>query len=296
MTDDGDPTLIPDQRREKLMRLLRRDNVLSMAQLTEMLGVSHMTVRRDIAMLEREGRAYSVPGGVRDASPRRDEPSFAAKVVADPSQKAAIALLAEKLLRNDMTIYLDAGTTTGALVPAIRERRGMTVITNDFVILDQLTGSSHVETIHTGGRLDNTNRSAVGRLAAETLHRLNTDLAFMSTNSWDLSRGVTTPSESKVEVKLAALAGASQSVLMVASTKYGTFGMYDVAPLSRYDRIITDDGLPSSAASGIRNLGVVLDVAKTRRGAAEDPFDAYRTAAQQPPKQFLNRKDDDVSA
>jgi DeoR/GlpR family transcriptional regulator of sugar metabolism len=267
MTDD-DSNLIPDQRREKLMRLLRRDPVLSVAQLTELLGVSHMTVRRDIAMLEREGRAYSVPGGVRHASPMRDEPSFADKAVADRGEKAAIARLAEVLLHDDMTIYLDAGTTTGALVPAIRERTGMTVITNDFVILDQLTGSTHVETIHTGGRLDNTNRSAVGRLAAETLRRVNTDLAFMSTNSWDLTRGVTTPSEAKVDVKLAALEGASQAVLLVTSTKFGTFGMYDVAPLSRYDRIITDDGLPAASAHGIRDLGVILDIAHTDRASA----------------------------
>jgi DeoR/GlpR family transcriptional regulator of sugar metabolism len=292
----GDPNLIPDQRREKLMRVLRRDNVLSVAQLTELLGVSHMTVRRDIAMLEREGRAYSVPGGVRHASAMRDEPSFAAKAVADRGEKVAIAHLAEGLLHDDMTIYLDAGTTTGALIPAIREHKRMTVITNDFVIVDQLTGSTHVETIHTGGRLDNTNRSSVGRLAAETLRRLNTDLAFMSTNSWDLTRGVTTPSEAKVELKLAALEGASESVLMVTSTKFGTFGMYDVAPLSRYDRIITDDGLAAASTRGIRDLGVVLEVARTESGqtapgdVAADHLETTTTTTTR------IRKDDDVSA
>lgn len=299
---EGDPNLIPDQRREKLMRLLRRDNVLSVTQLTEMLGVSHMTVRRDISMLEQEGRAYSVPGGVRHASAMREEPSFAAKAVAELDEKLAIARLAEALLHDDMTIYLDAGTTTGALVPAIREHRGMTVITNDFVILDQLTGSTQVETIHTGGRLDHTNRSSVGRLAAETLRRLNTDLAFMSTNSWDLTRGVTTPSEAKVEVKLAALAGASEAVLMVTSSKFGTFGMYDVAPLSRYDRIVTDDGLPPAAARGIRDQGVVLDVARASRRSST-PADASASIADVPhdssplPSPTRNpRKDNDVSA
>jgi len=258
---EKDTNLIPDQRREKLMRLLRREPVLSVAQLTELLGVSHMTVRRDIAVLEREGRAYSVAGGVRHASPMREEPTFATKAVTDRAEKTAIAKVAEALLQDDMTVYLDAGTTTGALVPAIRERSGMTVITNDYVIADHLTGSTNVEVIHTGGRLDHTNRSAVGRLAALTLRQLNTDIAFISTSSWDLSRGVTTPTEAKIEVKLAALDGASESVLLATSAKFGTFGIYDVVPLSRFDRVITDDGLQAAAADGIRDLGVALDLA-----------------------------------
>ncbi|MFP3571435.1 DeoR family transcriptional regulator, partial [Paraburkholderia sp. SIMBA_030] len=64
---DETPTapLIPDQRREAMLRLLRRDKVLSLHQLMESLGCSHMTVRRDIALLEREGLVHSVPGGVR---------------------------------------------------------------------------------------------------------------------------------------------------------------------------------------------------------------------------------------
>ncbi|WP_433297561.1 DeoR/GlpR family DNA-binding transcription regulator [Pseudonocardia sp. CA-142604] len=258
---EKDTNLIPDQRREKLMRLLRRDTVLSVAQLTELLGVSHMTVRRDIVVLEREGRAYSVPGGVRHASSMREEPTFATKAGTERLEKVAIAQRAESLLHDDMTIYLDAGTTTGALTPAIRERRGITVITNDCVIVDDLTGSTNVDVIHVGGRLDHTNRSTVGRLAAQTLRQLNSDLAFISTSSWDLSRGVTTPAEAKVEVKLAALDGASESVLLATSTKFGTFGMYDVVPLRRFDRIITDDRLQAAAADGIRDLGVELDLA-----------------------------------
>lgn len=265
---EKDTNLIPDQRREKLMRMLRREPVLSVAQLTEMLGVSHMTVRRDIAVLEREGRAYSVPGGVRHASSMREEPAFATKAVTDRAEKAAIAHLANSLLDDGMAVYLDAGTTTGALVPAIRERSGITVVTNDYVIVEGLTGAMNVDVIHTGGRLDHTNRSAVGRLAARTLRQLNTDLAFISTSSWDLSRGVTTPSEAKVEVKLAAMEGASESVLLATSRKFGTFGMYDVAPLRRFDRIITDDGLQEAAADGVRDLGVELDLAHAE--AAED--------------------------
>ncbi len=271
--------LIPDQRREKLMRLLHRNRVLSVAQLTELLGVSHMTVRRDIAVLEREGRAYSVPGGVRVASALHTEPAFQTKTISDVAEKAAIARVAERMLHDDMVIYLDAGTTTGALIPAIRARSGLTVITNDFEIVEELLDATNVETVHTGGRVENRNRSSVGRLAAETLRKLNTDVAFISSSSWDLEHGMTTPSEAKVEVKLAALESTAESVLMATSTKYGLFGTYDIVPLRRFDRIITDSGLPSAAAAGIRDLGVELDLAPLELEAAHDLRGESRSSA-----------------
>jgi len=253
--------LIPDQRREAILRRLHDDPVLSVHQLTQMLGVSHMTVRRDIAHLERQGLAVSVAGGVRLANGLRHEPVFAEKAVADAPEKEAMATAAAALLRDDIIVYLDAGTTTAALLPAITRRTGVTVITNDFAIVDALTPADHVEVLHTGGRLDHGNRSSVGLIAAETIRRLNCDLAVISANTWDLAHGLTSPSSAKVEVKRAAIESASTAVLMATSSKFGLFGMYDVAPLRRFDRIITDSGLGEAAADGIRDLGVTLDIA-----------------------------------
>lgn len=252
--------MIPDQRRELILRQLRRYQVLSVHQLTEMFDCSHMTVRRDIAVLEREGRAYSVPGGVRIASQLSTEPSHQLKAVVELPQKQRMALRAAELLRPAMTVYLDAGTTTLSLVPHIRALERMTVVTNDFPIVQALLDAPDVAVIHTGGLLDHPNRSSVGGLAAATLRQLAIDIAFISTSSWDLQRGVTTPSAPKVEVKRAALDCASQSVLLATSSKYGTFGMYKVAPLDRFDRVVTDEALGEAAADGIRASGIDVDL------------------------------------
>jgi DeoR/GlpR family transcriptional regulator of sugar metabolism len=250
--------LIPDQRRELMLRLLGRQPVLSVAQLTEALGVSHMTVRRDIAALEREGRAFSVPGGVRIASALRNEPSYTDKSVIEQPEKQAMARRAAELLHDDMTLYLDAGTTLLALVPHLLARSGLTVVTNDFTAVELLAGAKHVDVIHVGGRLDHENRSSVGSLAAATLRQVNVDMAFISTSSWDLHKGTTTPSASKVEVKQAALEAANNAVLVAGSSKYGRIAMYKVASLSRFDLVITDDGLSEAAADGIRDNDVEL--------------------------------------
>jgi DeoR/GlpR family transcriptional regulator of sugar metabolism len=257
----GDPdgaTMIPDQRRESMVRQLRRHKVLSVHQLMEMFACSHMTVRRDIAVLEQAGQVYSVPGGVRIASQLNSEPSHQSKALTEQPQKQWIAQRAAQLLRPGMTAYLDAGTTTLTLVPHILALADMTIVTNDFSIVQELADATHVNVIHTGGLLDHANRSGVGGLAAATLRAIAIDVAFISASSWDLRRGVTTPAAPKVEVKRAAMESASQTVLLATSSKYGTFGTYKVATLEQFDLVISDHALASAAAAGIREAGVDL--------------------------------------
>lgn len=259
--DDTSP-MIPEQRREQMLRALRKQQVLSVHQLMEMFDCSHMTIRRDIALLEETGQAYSVTGGVRIASQLHSEPSHQSKAVVELPQKQAMARCAASLLHPDMTVYLDAGTSTLEIVPYISALHGMTVVTNDFGVVAALADAMHVQVIHTGGLLDHPNRSCVGQLAAQTLRRLATDVAFMSTSSWDLKRGTTTPSAPKVEVKQAAMQAASRCVLLATSSKYGTFGTYRIAGLDQFDTIITDAALAPGAAEGIRTLGVELMLAE----------------------------------
>lgn len=81
---------------------------------------------------------------------------------------------------------------------------------------------------------------------------------LLSTSSWDLLRGVTTPSEPKVEVKQAAMECTGSSVLVAGSSKFGTFGKYRVAPLNAFDTIISDSALADAAAEGVRASGTEL--------------------------------------
>lgn len=118
--------MIPEQRREMMPR---QHQVLSVHQLMEMFDCSHMTIRRDIALLVQEGRAYSVTGGGRVASQLHSEPSHQLNAVVELPQKQAMAKLAARLLHADMAIYLDAGTSTLEIVPYIRALSGMTVVT-----------------------------------------------------------------------------------------------------------------------------------------------------------------------
>lgn len=258
--------LIPEQRLKKMLELLALHETLSVRELTNMLCVSHMTVRRDISELERRGLAYGVAGGVRHAQPVGHAPTFDSKQEEDQAEKLAIADYAARWIHDEGTYYLDAGTTTAALLPEIRAHSGLTVVTNDFAIVSHLLADTHINVLHTGGSLDHSNRSSVGPLAEVLLERLSLDVAFISATSWDFRRGVTSTDLSKIGVKRAAMAAASSSVLTAASSKFGKYATYQVAGLDEFDTVVTDDGVPPDSAQRIRESDIDLITCAARTG------------------------------
>lgn len=250
--------LIPEQRHQRVLQLLRRDGVLSTRALTDHLGVSHMTVRRDIATLEASGQVVSVQGGVRLAGTAGQVPpqERRQRAVLELPRKRAIAAAAAELVTDGMVVYLDAGTTCESVVAYLTGRRDLTVVTNDFYAVTALFDVPDIEVIHTGGAVDKESASSSGRLAAATLSAINLDLFFLSTGAWSVSRGVSAPTLDKVDLKRAAIASATTTVLLADSTKYGTASKFQVAPLDQLDLIITDTELPEDTAKRIEELGV----------------------------------------
>ncbi|KAA9156947.1 DeoR/GlpR transcriptional regulator [Amycolatopsis acidicola] len=261
------PPLIPEQRRDLILGQLRRDSVLSYRQLAKLVGVSHMTIRRDVAELERQGKVVATQGGAKIVARVATEPPRTEKAAADVWQKDAMARYAAGLVRESMTIYLDAGTTLQAMRPYLQDFGDLTVVTNDLVIASSYLDHPAIEIITLGGRVEKRNSSTVGRIPALALRELSLDIAFLTSSSWDLRRGVTIPAESKVEPKKAAVAAATTPVLVAASSKYGTFGRYRILGLDDLDLIITDDGLPADDAAEIQaRCGVSVE----RTSAAEE--------------------------
>jgi len=255
--------LIPEQRHQEILRLLRREGVLSIRSLTDYMKVSHMTVRRDITALEDQCQVVSVKGGVRLAEWTSQEPprERQSRAQLELPREQAIAGLAAGFVEDGMVVFLDAGTTCQSVVPHLAGRQNLTVVTNDFYVVSSLFAHPEVETIHTGGVVDPSSASSCGRIAADVVKSINIDLFFLSTGTWNMARGVTTPSMDKVEVKLAALEASSSSFLLADSTKFGTVSRFNVAPLKRLDTIITDDQLPLEMRDDIRDLGVNVHMA-----------------------------------
>lgn len=226
------------------------------------LGVSAITVRRDLAELERAGIASLVSGGARLTSGQRPPEARGARAVLETEEKRAIAAAAAELIEDGMAIYLDAGTTCEAIARNLRGRSGLTVVTSDFSAAMVLTNHPGVRTIHTGGEIDPASGSSAGLFAASTARRINTDLCFLSTGAWDLGRGVSTTSEDKVAVKVAAAESAARCILVASSSKYGLSERYHVAPLAMLEQVITDDRLGGAHRSELEAAGLEITFAR----------------------------------
>ena len=251
--------MIPVERHQQILALVAERGVVSIAELTERLAVSHMTIRRDLQKLEEQGAVIAVSGGVQAAERLAIEPSHQDKEGMFSQQKAAIGALAASLIPANSCIYLDAGTTTLALAKQIGERGDLTVVTNDFVIAAYLLENSQCELIHTGGTVCRENRSCVGEAAAQALRQLFIDLAFISASSWSM-RGLSTPSEDKVAVKKAIVDASRRRILLSDTSKYGKVATYLALPIAVFDAIITDSYLPDAAQTAIQQANITLHI------------------------------------
>ncbi|BDH47312.1 DeoR family transcriptional regulator [Salmonella enterica subsp. enterica serovar Choleraesuis] len=242
--------MIPVERHQRILALLEQRGAISINELTELLGVSHMTIRRDVGKLEEEGLLVSVSGGVRTVSRLASEPSHQVKSTLNSDEKRAIGQLAAEKIPANSCIYLDAGTTTLELAKELLERDDLLIVTNDFEITQLLITSSQCQVIHTGGTLSRENRSSVGESAARTLRHLAIDIAFISASGWD-ARGIFTPDENKVTVKETASRVSAKSILLCDSSKFNQVATYMALPLSRFTTIISDRHLSDAVCANI---------------------------------------------
>ncbi|MCI1833007.1 MAG: DeoR/GlpR family DNA-binding transcription regulator [Bifidobacterium sp.] len=248
--------LIPAQRQQIIADMLRTAGVVTTKSLVERFGVSHMTIRRDIATLEETGKVISTPGGVKLASLNNGQTPPRAREERESLEmprKRAIAMMASELLRDNMVVTIDAGTTCEALAPYLGQHSGILIITNDFYLVQALFQYPKLSVIHTGGMVDSDSRSSSGALATKILEEINADLYFMSSGAWDSETGVTTTSTDKVQFKQTAMLYADSAYLLADSTKYGVRESYNVAQLDELNGILTDDGLADETRQLLSN-------------------------------------------
>ncbi len=253
--------MIPLERQRAILRLLKNRGTISIAALVEALGVSQMTVRRDIHRLEALGRVVSVVGGVSLPARLALDDSHIVKEGLQCAEKAAIAEVAAQQVSVGDVVFLDAGTTTLAIARRLTEYDGLKIITNDVAIATFLSGVSENELYLTGGRMDRENLSTEGQMAAAAIASFNIDIAFISTSSFDL-RGTSVTSEEKLLVKQVVTENSSRTILVSDSTKYGKVATHRAIPFEELNGIISDTGLAPSARQRIKQLGVPLLLAE----------------------------------
>lgn len=231
------------------MTQVSRLGAVKVTDLCTVLGVSDMTIRRDVKELEDRGLVERVHGGVTlPRSTSKEEPGFLAKSTRSLDAKRAIAAAAAELVRPGTCIGLSGGTTTYALAAELVDVAGLTVVTNSLPVADLFNerGREDQTILLTGGRRT-PSMALVGPLAVATLERLHLDAFFLGTHGMHADTGLTCPNLLEAQTNQA-MAAASRRIVVVADhTKWGVTAFAATLRLSDVDIVVTDSGLDHSA-------------------------------------------------
>ncbi|MGH3730781.1 MAG: DeoR/GlpR family DNA-binding transcription regulator [Micromonosporaceae bacterium] len=257
--------MLARQRQSLIVDLVRRDGAAKVSDLVTALGVSDMTVRRDLDVLAEQGLVEKVHGGAALPVMRSvDEPGFDAKSSRALSEKRAIATAAAELVRPGSAIGLTAGTTTWTLAQRLRQVPDLTVLTNSVRVADVLWAPDRTVVL-TGG-IRTPSDALVGPVALNAIRSLHLDQVFMGVHGMDSGAGFTTPNLMEAEVNVALVAAARQLVVVADHSKFGTVGISSFARWEDADVLVTDDGLSSAAQDELTGRVGQLVVAQVDSG------------------------------
>ncbi len=246
--------MLAHQRQVHILTELRRTGAVRVSDLTDLLGVSDMTIRRDLEQLVASGIARKVHGGAVLAGQVAHEPGFAAKSQLEQGAKHAIAAQAAKLIQPGAAIALSAGTTTWAMARLVVNIPGLTVVTNSTTVADAiatLDPGNQISVILTGG-VRTPSAALVGPVADRTIATMHVDQLFLGVHGMDERIGYTTPNLAEAATDRALIGCAREVIVLADSSKWGVVGLADIAPLTAAHTVITDDKLPQDAARILR--------------------------------------------
>ncbi len=246
--------MLAAERQVHILEAVQRRGAVRVNELSRLLNVSDMTIRRDLDILALQGQLDKVHGGATvKRPPCTDEPGFEAKWVRQIEEKEAIAAAAAALVSPGSAIGLSAGTTTWTLAQHLREIRDLTVVTNSMRIADVLhTGAAPGSNLVLTGGIRTPSDALVGPIAVSSLQLLHLDLVFLGVHGMDARAGFTTPNLLEADTDRALVAAGKCLVVVADHTKWGTVGISTIASLEQADVVVSDAQLTPDAQATLR--------------------------------------------
>ncbi|POX52109.1 DeoR/GlpR family DNA-binding transcription regulator [Streptomyces sp. Ru72] len=249
--------MLAERRHQLILRVLRSGGPASVTDLSEQLGVSPATIRRDLVKLEEDGLLTRVHGGavVEDG----DQP-FAEVAEVRVSEKDAIAAHAAEMITDGQSVLLDIGTTAYRLARRLHGRR-LTVITSNLVVYEELADDEGIELVLLGGMVRREYRSLVGFLTEDNLRQLHADWLFLGTSGVRPGGQVMDTTVVEVPVKRAMIKASDRVVLLADSAKFPGTGMAKVCGPEDLDVVVSDAPVNAATRSSLDEAGVEVIVA-----------------------------------
>lgn len=247
-------------RRQKISVMLRDRGSVQVQALSEMFQVTTQTIRKDLLFLERRGVAARSYGGALSAQAAgiTPEAGVEAKRLNRASEKERIGRMAASLVQPGDSIVLDSGTTTAQVARFLPDTDEITVVTNDFGVMQELVQKSKLNIIMLGGALRRKNMAFYGSLTETAMAGLLVDKFFLGVDGFHIEHGVTTHYESEAHLNRMMAKMASQVIAVTDGSKFGRKCLHRIIALTDIDVLVTDRDAPPAMLETAGTVGARL--------------------------------------
>lgn len=249
-----------DIRKKVILDIVRREGSVTLSRLQEQLpDVAEITLRRDLEALDRERQLVRIRGGAKSLESILgiSEDSYANRLVSNVEKKRLIAQKAVGLLRPKISVFLDSGTTAYCLACIVPDEEYI-ITTSGITCAMELSKLPKPRLRMLGGSVNKNSFSVNGDVSVAELTDLNFNIAFLGSTGYIPGRGFVTSVEEDYMLKKTVVENSQQVVMLVDSTKVGKLGTYTIAPLSKVDTVVVDDGFREEDLAAIRAAGVAI--------------------------------------
>ncbi|ECI2704855.1 DeoR family transcriptional regulator, partial [Salmonella enterica] len=252
------------ERRELIIQRLRQQGSVQVSDLSVLFGVSTVTIRNDLAFLEKQGIAVRAYGGalICDSNTSGIEPSVEDKSSLNTALKRSIARAAVELIKPGHRVILDSGTTTYEIARLMRKHTDVIAMTNGMNVANALLEAEGVELLMTGGHLRRQSLSFYGDQAEHSLQNYHFDMLFLGVDAIDLERGISTHNEDEARLNRRMCEVAERIIVVTDSSKFDRSSLHKIIDTQRIDMIIVDEGIPVESLEGLRKSGIDVILVK----------------------------------
>jgi DeoR/GlpR family transcriptional regulator of sugar metabolism len=248
------------KRRSAILEELSRNHKVRVADLSVSLGISEVSIRRDLQILEERGLLKRIHGGAISLESASPSTPAALRLDVEREKKERIGRAAAAMIGRGESLIFDSGSTplqvARFLDKELLTSGNLTVVTAHLPVVRQLGQWPGVHLIVLGGIYVHAYEMLVGPQTVDQLKGLHVDKMFLGTDGMTLSHGFTTANVLEAEVDRAMVQAANEVIVVSDSGKIGGIGLATIMPVNGVDKLITDTDAPPDFVAALRDLGI----------------------------------------
>lgn len=250
--------MLQQERHNKILDLLSQQGRVYAAELSQALGVSEDTIRRDLKQLDEDSLLRRVHGGALPL--QQDSEAYRERQGEIDPLKKRIALAAIKFIKPEQTILIDSGTTCLQLAMNLPTHFNFTVVTPSPLVASKLMYHDNIELILLGGKISKTAVMALGATTNAMLRKIHFDSCFLGVCALHPNKGLTINQLDEAETLSTIIEQSEQVIVLGSSLKLGKMGTYKVCDCNKLNLLVTDSCSGNKIQTLLKDQGVQIEV------------------------------------